>query len=356
MATEELNDIFACPKCGGDISFCNRTWHCLDCRSTWDVDEYGVVHFIEQNVFFGADQDGMNELLKEMRNMSADEFFNSTVRLEETYRDFEYRYCLDPSRADWTLLGDFQGKVVADLGCGYGTVSIPVASRARSVISVDACQERLRFLSMVARFKGITNVFPIHGDLLNLPLRRDKVDATILFGVLEYAGTWGNNVERPETLQTRFLSQLRDYLCVGGELWIGIENRLNPRYFTGATDHGDIPFTPLMPRKIADIFTYALRRTTYRTCTYSRSGYQRLLKRAGYSDIDFYYSFPHYQRPRFIVSSDKGRLLSSYITQTGIASQASRLAYRVGLQGFELMDRFRLCGLLSPAYIISAKR
>lgn len=356
MRTVELSDIFACPRCGGEISFSNRVWHCLNCKRNWDVDEYGVVHFIDHNIFFGADQNGMNELLKEMRSMSVDELFNNTGRLEKTYRDFEYAYCLDPSRADWTVLGDFQDKVVADLGCGYGTVSIPLASRAKSIISVDACQERLRFLSMVARFRGIRNICPIHGDVLDLPLKGSKVDAIILFGLLEYVATWGNNQECPETLQTRFLSQLRDYLSVGGELWIGIENRLNPLYFTGRTHHGDVAFTPLMPRKIADILTYALKRTTYRTYTYSKQGYRRILERAGYSDINFYYPFPDYKSPKFILASDRGRLFSRYVAQTGVAAETRRLIYKAGFKGFRLVDWFRLYGVFSPSYIIEAKR
>jgi len=297
----------------------------------------------------------MNDLLTEMRSMSADEFFSNTRRFEETYRDFEYGYCLDPSRADWMVLGNFQDKIVADLGCGYGTVSIPIASRAKAVISIDACQERVRFLSLVARFRGIKNICPVHGDVLNLPLKGRKVDAIILFGLLEYAGTWGNSRECPQTLQTKFLAQSHDRLGMEGELWIGIENRLNPIYFAGKTHHGDIAFTPLMPRKVADIFTWALRRTTYRTYTYSKLGYRRIFQSAGYSDIDFYYPFPDYKAPKFILASDKGRLFSQYLAHTGLAAQTGRLIYKAGLKAFEVLDWFRLYGLFSPSYIIRAK-
>ncbi len=356
MSTKEFEGVLACPKCGGHINFCGRHWGCPDCKQRWPVNEYGVARFTDRNVFFGADQNGMRTLIGEMRKMSADEFFSNIKRLEETYQDFEYSYCLDPSRADWTILGNFQDKVVADLGCGYGTVSIPLALRARNVIAVDTCEERLNFLSLIACFRGVKNICAIHGDVLNLPLRKNAMDAMILFGLLEYVGTWGNSQENPMRLQLDLLSHLRDYLSVGGELWIGIENRLNPLYFIGKTHHGDLPFTPLVPRKIADIFNYVIKRTTYKTYTYSKQGYKKLLKQAGYKDVEIYYPFPDYKLPKFILSTDKDRLFSKWVAQVGLGPQVKRLHYRIGLKTFQLLDWLKLCGLFVPAYIIKATK
>jgi len=355
MSTKEFEDVLACPKCGGHINFSGRHWSCLSCNQHWPVNEYGVARFTDRNVFFGADQNGMRSLIGEMQKMSAHEFFSDIKRLEEIYQDFEYSYCLDPTRADWAILGNFQHKVIADLGCGYGTLSIPLASHAQRVISVDACEERLNFLSLIASFREVKNICPIHADILNLPLNRDKVDAIILFGVLEYAGTWTDDY-RPEVLQANYLSYLYDYLSEGGELWIGIENRLNPLYFIGRTHHGDIPFTPLMPRKMASLLTYAVKRTSYRTYTYSKQEYKKLLKQAGYKNVEIYYPFPDYKLPKFILSTDKDRLFCKWLAQVGLDPQTKRLDDKIGLKAFQLLDWLKLCGVFAPAYIIKATK
>jgi len=351
MENLELKKILGCPECNGNLEFSDDSWNCPKCKVSWTVDKNGVIHILSQSRFFGADQKGMNKLLKEMQTMSAEEFFGSIERLETEYGDFKYSYCLDPARAEWTVLGDFSNKTVVDLGSGFGTVSIPLAKRARHIICVDAAEERIEFLALVANFRGVKNIVPIHGDVRKLPLKRCSVDAFILMGLLEWAGTWEED-ESPKRLQLKFLSNLKEYLADEGEIWIGIENRLNPLYFVGKTDHGDLPFTPLMPRKLADLFTYVAKGKKFRTYTYSERGYMNLLQDCGYNRIKTYYSFPNYENPEFISARNTNGFYSAYIKKSDITADKS-LLFRFGFNIYRMLG---LYNTFAPCFIIQARK
>lgn len=342
-----LNDLFACPQCCCDLQLFTKKWVCPNCKKEWIVDNDGVVHFLADPYFFGADKKKFSELLNEIRKMTYDQFNLSIKRLEEKYRDFSYSYCLDVTRADWTVLGDFYEKTIVDLGCGFGSISLPLARKAKRVISLDATSERLSFLSLLAQLEGIKNIIPIHSDAFNLPLKHGSIDAFVVIGLLEWIGCSKKDVS-PEELQKRFLKNLCNLLSNKGEIWIGIENRLNPYYFTGGTSHGDLPFTPLMPRFIADSIYRIVKGDLYRTRTYTKSEYQELLRSVGLREIEFFHTFPHYQRPNFISSHSEKKIISKYLKKANYTGRKLKI--------LTLLDRFHLSEVFAPAFLIRAKK
>jgi len=345
-----FENILACYRCGSKLRILESGWSCSRCGGKWPIDRDGVVRLSDSSKFFGADQQGMDKLVEEMRGMSAEEFYESIERLEEQYRDFEYDYCLNPSRADWTILGDFKDKVVVDLGCGYGTVSNHLSSRAKSVIGVDVALERIKFFSLVARFRQTTNVMPIHGNVFDLPFREGTIDAFICIGLMEYAGTWKEDV-KPSEVQREWLEHLSRYLTEKGEIWIGIENRLDLAYLIGKTHHGDLPFTALMPRILANAVSYLLKGESYRIWTHSLHGYRKLLKLAGFKIDELFYPFPQYQTPRLIVSSGQRKLFNCMLKNPGFGRNAS-LTVKTGMNIYRILDWMGLLGVFVPAFLI----
>ena len=346
----ELEHILACPACRSSVKVSPAEWSCRNCKKEWPIDGDGVVRLSESDQFFGADQQGMRKLLEEMRNMSAEEFFGDMARLEEAYRDFQYDYCLDPARADWTVLEDLQDKIVVDLGCGYGTVSLPVAPRAKMVIGVDHTLERVKFFSLVAGFRGVANITAIHGNVFELPFREEAVDVFVCMGLLEYAGTWKQGA-RPIEVQKEFLACLYRCLSKNGRIWIGIENRLNPAYLIGKTHHGDIPFTALMPRAVANAVSWLCKGEPYRTWTHGQRGYVKLLQAVGFEGVELYYPFPGYQKPRFIVPSTERRVFSRMVRNPGFGSGGS-ITHKVGIRLYRTLDRIGLLGVFAPTFLI----
>lgn len=349
-------DIIACPSCGDQPIFSERKISCSRCNKEWEIDEDGVLHFLgDVNYFFGTskEREEINAFLFRIRNMDPQLFFQNLVKFEKEYKFFSILYCLDPVRADWSYFGDFSSKVVVDLGCGYGATALSLAERAKSVIAVDFTLERIKFLSIIAQFKNLKNIVPIHANVFNLPLKENSIDRFVMIGLLEWLGIFRDD-KSPFEVHREFLKYLRKFLTENGEVWIGIENRLNPLYFVGKTHHGDLPFAPLMPRFISNFVYRLFGKEGYKTWTYTKYEYQKLLMESGFKNIEFLYTFPHYQIPKFISTSAEPNYLMNYLDKRGIfwGDFKATLAFDL----LKLLIRLRLAGVLAPAFFIKAKK
>ena len=343
---EEFLKVVQCPYCQGEIKIVGDGWRCFNCSRVWSVDSDGIIRLREDNVFFGNNQEEMNVLLSEIRKiLSWQKFKEKISELEKKYSDFNYDYCLNPKRADWTFIGNFSDKIIVDLGAGYGSCSIPIAKKSKLVIPVEACLERIKFLSLIAKLKNIQNILPIHGDVINLPFKKNSIDSFIMIGLLEY---FSNK-------QEQFLNYLRQFLKPEGEVWVGIENKLSLVHFFGGTYHeSELPFEPLLPRLFAGLLHRIVRGKPLETQLRTKAGYSSLLKRIGFKDIEFYYAFPNYKNVKFISSSDKTKIISNYLERR--KWERGGIKTRIGTKAIRMLDKLNLAGFFAPSFFIRAKK
>jgi SAM-dependent methyltransferase len=76
--------------------------------------------------------------------------------------------------------------VIADVGCGTGSLTVELARFAKQVIGVDLSQEMLRRARNVADEKQLRNVEFRRGDALKLPLGARSADAAFCVMVLHF--------------------------------------------------------------------------------------------------------------------------------------------------------------------------
>ena len=76
--------------------------------------------------------------------------------------------------------------VIADVGCGTGSLTFELARFARKVIGIDQSPEMLRHGRKVAQAKKIGNVEFRPGDALKLPLKNHSMDAAFCVMVLHF--------------------------------------------------------------------------------------------------------------------------------------------------------------------------
>jgi ubiquinone/menaquinone biosynthesis C-methylase UbiE/DNA-binding transcriptional ArsR family regulator len=76
--------------------------------------------------------------------------------------------------------------VLADIGCGTGSLTFELARFAQKVIGVDLSQEMLRRARALAKAKNLDNVEFRLGDVLNLPVDSRRVDAAFCVMVLHF--------------------------------------------------------------------------------------------------------------------------------------------------------------------------
>jgi len=187
---------------------------------------------------------------------------------------------------------------ILDYGCGFGPLGLSFANIAGIVFLLDSTIERCSFAQRRAVELGFSNtVGVVTGDWKSLPIENRSLDLIILNGVLEWIPETapGNPLE----VQLDFIESMKKLLREDGAVFIGIENRFALRHFRGyRDDHTNTAFTPIMPRRLANLYCRWRIGKPYRTLTWSYREYNRNLSQLGFRKIDFIYLHPDYRFPK----------------------------------------------------------
>lgn len=89
------------------------------------------------------------------------------------------------------LCGDLEGARVVDLGCGWGTISFPLAERAAEVVGIDFARAALDVcLERIAREESSTGSGRppgfVQGDARRTPLRSSRWDVVVAADLVEH--------------------------------------------------------------------------------------------------------------------------------------------------------------------------
>jgi ubiquinone/menaquinone biosynthesis C-methylase UbiE len=79
-----------------------------------------------------------------------------------------------------------RGLILADVGCGTGSLTLELARFAGKVIGVDLAREMLRRARSLAKERQLRNVEFRQGDALDLPVQSQSVDAAFCVMVLHF--------------------------------------------------------------------------------------------------------------------------------------------------------------------------
>ena len=269
------------------------------------------------------------------------------------------------------LKGD---EICIDYGCMWGAISVPLAQRTQAVIGIDQTHESLRFLNQRILESNIHNLHLLNHDVKALPVLENKVDVSIVNGVLEWIPETGvvelNNyygkfkkrryTNRPDQDQLSFLRRVHTNLNASGKLYLAIENRFDIKQFFGAKDpHANIRFTSILPRFLANIISKLFLGRPYMNWLYSFRGIKKLLRDAGFSRVELYACFPHYHSPTSIIPYDSSFYRHFDASSIGLkASHRFRSKLRVYIQTKVYIFLFKVLRLkfFSPSIIAIAHK
>lgn len=290
---------FYCPKCNSKLIKNKDFYICEECSNRWPIKE-GIGLFSESKYWGEINQEEMNKVLKVIEEKGMEE---GSEFAKDNY-DVIYRFSQDPSRADWRFyLPVNKDWKVLDAGCGLGGMTFALAKVVGEIVAFDSSFERIKFINLKSQYDGLDNIKTFVGDFDNLPLKEEEFDLVILNGVLEWSGI-PNVPKNPREVQKDMLKKCLKLLKPGGYIYIGIENRFALNYFTTGRDHSGLRYTSLMPRFLANIYTKLRTKKPYRTYTYSKRGYEKLLKESGFKKIKFLLPAPAYNFPKYIIPYD----------------------------------------------------
>ena len=193
-----------------------------------------------------------------------------------------FDYALDQRRvAAIEFLKDDKSKRVLEIGCGYGGITFALAKKFGSVVAIDATYELLEFTRLRLIGKKISNVELFHvskfEDQFEVAIQ-GKFDLIVINGVLEWVGS-GTNKISPKIHQQEFMSKCESLLSEKGEIFLAIENRWYPKWWI-RDPHSKLPWTAILPRGFANLYSKRKRSESYRTWIYSRFALKKLLRKS----------------------------------------------------------------------------
>lgn len=348
----------ACPHCETPLSH-EGALSCEICRHTWkEID--GIPCFAESDYYWGeipeAEMIQINDLAKTVGWRTAID-----KKVATAYPSI-HDYMINEARADFRfVLPLHPHSKVLDVGAGFGTISFGLQPHCGWITAVELIAERAKFIETRRAQEGRDNMEVVMASGLNLPFAPETFDFIVVNGYLEWVGLADPTVN-PRTLQVRFLAQLQRLLKPGGAIYIGIENRFGYDNFLGTKDHSGLRYTSLMPRWMADLCCryylkqpYRVSRTyhNYRTYTYGRRGYRKLLQEAGFGACEFFMPLPGYNRPVELISLDHPSPLRFYLNHAiSPVSRMGKLKKKLALWGTSI----GLTSFFSPHFSIVARK
>jgi SAM-dependent methyltransferase len=294
---------YICPECGSGVHEEGGAYVCTSHGHRWAIRD-GVPCFTRKEIYWNDIPAGE---MRRMIDVGAERGWRTVYydHLRRRYPKAELGIIGDERRADWMFLADVdENSACLDIGTGWGAVSIGLAGRCGEVHAIDATWERLRMMVLRRDQENISNLHPVYGGAeLGFPFPPGSFNLVSLVGVLEWIPQWKRDLP-PEECQLAALRSVRDMLKPGGQVYVAIENRTGYNYIMGRRDHNNVRFVSLMPRFAADLVSRAVTGSGYRTYQYTWLGYEKLLKRAGFEDVEFYITVPNYRDPYLYVPLD----------------------------------------------------
>lgn len=212
--------------------------------------------------------------------------------LEEGIIDWPSEYHLSWVRQNILKPINFnKEETILELGGGTGILSEFIAGKVAQLITIEGTL--LRGMDIATRCSSFDNLDIIVANFLELDLLEifgeKSFDKIILIGVLEYVPKYAGNSHVDPV--DKLLEDCRKLLKDGGEIVIGIENKIGLKYLLGwEEDH----------LGVAHYGTQSLYQEK-EVMTFTKKELILKLEKASFLSNDFYYPFPDYKLPKTII-------------------------------------------------------
>lgn len=227
-----------------------------------------------------SDGDVENDLLDIIKSGKA---FDDVLRND---RRWPINYHLSHIRHNVLSWYPFAGGCdILEVGAGCGAITGLLCEKAGHVTAVELTKRRATI--NFERNKGYDNLDIYAGDIFKINFDR-KFDYITSIGVLEYAAF----MSKDKNPYADFLNRLKKMLKPGGHILIAIENRFGLKYFSGSKeDHTGKIFDGINGYPDND-----------RVRTFTKSEMEELLDSCDLCTYNFYYPYPDYKFPEYILT------------------------------------------------------
>ncbi|MGC4073540.1 MAG: class I SAM-dependent methyltransferase [Nibricoccus sp.] len=189
---------------------------------------------------------------------------------------------------------------ILDVGAGWGQIALPLAKAGHNVVALEPTPERLAFAEAAARQEKCAERMQfLQADIFDIEFET-RFDLITCIGVLEWVPKFRTG--DPHSVQIEFLRRLKNILTPGGQLVIGIENRLGLKYLLGAADdHIGVGNIAVYDAALAVTKWRTFSGQELRSFTFTESELKELLMAAGFRLFAFHAALPDYKLPEAII-------------------------------------------------------
>jgi 2-polyprenyl-3-methyl-5-hydroxy-6-metoxy-1,4-benzoquinol methylase len=251
------------------------------------------------------------------------------------------------------------GAKVLDIGSGWGQIALPLArNNNNEVTALEPTPERLAFIQAAATQEQVTDrMHFVQADFFDVEFEPQSFDLICSIGVLEWVAKFRPG--EPGKVQAEFLNRIRALLKPGGQLVIGIENRLGLKYLLGAPDdHLGVPNIAIYDNALAAQKWKAQSGQSLRSFTFTRSELADLLAAAGFPTTTFFAALPDYKLPRLILPL--GQEINDHFEHGDFVPEhdghsGQPLAFQAELQShYRSLARLKIAQEFVPSFYVTA--
>jgi len=219
------------------------------------------------------------------------------------------------------MLGAENHGAALDLGAGTGVISSVLAGQFGKVVAVDHDPRAVEFMRHRFRQDGLEQVQVVLADALSLPFEPASFDLVVLNGALEWLPRSAPDRD-PQEVQREALAACVQLLRPGGKLCLAIENRYHLNFLLGKTPHGEQPFTPVLPRPLAQAVQRLSGRGRYDTYLHSSGALKQMLQSAGLARVELFAALPTYYNPMLVVPMASRKIAEEVFSTWGTLPRA----------------------------------
>ncbi len=313
-----FGSILTCPQCKTALTENPDTYTCSNGHD-FPITQGVPQLYIRPMHWHILSRDQMTRLLDIARTKHWKIALNDVLLAETDQGQFDYATS-DKKASFIPFLPKPRYDRILDAGCLWGNLTMELTKIGTEVYGIDTNAQTLEFAKVRAQQNGISHIRWVRVDPFeeaNLPFESGSFDLIVISKVIQWIGN-SRESGHHQKIQHQFLQEVGRLLKPGGTLFMLAPNRFAMQFVYGANDYSGHPYTSLIPRWLATFLMQrqpkinrnqgtqwadnsTVNRQEYATYSYSKKGYETLLRQTGFNvkkvivPQPFYTHYDHFE-------------------------------------------------------------